>query len=159
MKIVLGANVVVAAFASRGLCESIFELCLDSHEIILSDHLLDEIKTNLVKKIKLPQKVVSRIVQLLRDQARFYTPVPIDPENCRDTDDLRVLGLALVAEADFIVSGDKDLLILERFKSILSLAVCIWRVDVGIKSPVDFPGFLGIDFIGWTFSCDSYFLR
>ena len=47
MKIVLDANVVVAAFASRGLCESILELCLHSHEIVLSQELLDEILRNL----------------------------------------------------------------------------------------------------------------
>ena len=58
MRVILDANVVVAAFASRGLCESILELCLDSHEIILSEHLLDEISRNLIKKIKLPKEVV-----------------------------------------------------------------------------------------------------
>ncbi len=40
MRIVLDANVVVAAFAARGLCESLFELCLGSHEIVLSERLL-----------------------------------------------------------------------------------------------------------------------
>jgi hypothetical protein len=38
---VLDANVVVAAFAVRGLCEPVFELCLDSHEILLSEPLPD----------------------------------------------------------------------------------------------------------------------
>jgi len=31
MKIVLDANVIVAAFAARGLCEAVFELCLSCH--------------------------------------------------------------------------------------------------------------------------------
>ena len=44
MKIVLDANVVVAAFAARGLCESVFQFCLDSHEILISDPLLDEVR-------------------------------------------------------------------------------------------------------------------
>lgn len=37
MKIILDANVVVAAFASRGLCEAVFKLCIDSHDLILSE--------------------------------------------------------------------------------------------------------------------------
>ena len=118
MRIVLDANVVIAAFASRGLCESLFELCLDSHEIILSDGLLDEIKTNLVRKIRLPQGIVHHIIQFLQNHASFYSPASIDPKYCRDPDDLNILGLALAAKADCIVTGDKDLLIIKRFRSI-----------------------------------------
>ena len=44
MKIVLDANVIIAAFAARGLCESIMEVCLSEHEIVLSDDLFDEIQ-------------------------------------------------------------------------------------------------------------------
>ena len=43
MKIVLDANVIIVAFAARRLCESIMELCLNEHEIVLSDDLSDEI--------------------------------------------------------------------------------------------------------------------
>ena len=43
MKIVLDTEVIIVAFAARGLCESIMELCLREHEIVLSDDLLDEI--------------------------------------------------------------------------------------------------------------------
>jgi len=50
MRIVLDVNVVVAAFAARGLCESLFELCLGNHEILLSEPLLAEIRRNLTKK-------------------------------------------------------------------------------------------------------------
>ena len=43
MKIVLDANVIIAAFAARGLCESVMEVCLSEHQIALSDDLLNEI--------------------------------------------------------------------------------------------------------------------
>ncbi|MBW1786006.1 MAG: hypothetical protein JRK53_05215 [Deltaproteobacteria bacterium] len=46
MKIVLDATVVIAAFAARGLCESVFELCLHAHQILLSEGLLEEIRQN-----------------------------------------------------------------------------------------------------------------
>ena len=42
MNIVLDANVIIAAFAARGLCEPIMEVCLSEHDIALSDDLLDE---------------------------------------------------------------------------------------------------------------------
>jgi putative PIN family toxin of toxin-antitoxin system len=116
MKVILDANIVVAAFASRGLCESIFELCLDSHEIILSEHLLDEISRNLIKKIKLPKEGVYEIIDLLRENATILIPEPLPPDTCRDSDDIKVLGLATSSGADCIVTGDKDLLVLKKFR-------------------------------------------
>ena len=45
-------------------------------------------------------------------------PVHVSEDACRDKDDLPLLGLAQAASADCIVTGDKDLLVLERFGSI-----------------------------------------
>ena len=118
MRIVLDANIVVAAFAARGLCESIFELCLDSHDIVLSEHLLAEIHKNLVKKVKLPRNGADQIIALLRENAEIVKPTPLPAHSCRDTDDVKVLGAAVAAHADAIVTGDKDLLVLKRFRLI-----------------------------------------
>ena len=118
MKVILDANIVVAAFASRGLCESIFELCLDSHEIILSEHLLDEISRNLIKKIKLSKEGVYEIIELIRENATILIPEPLPPDTCRDPDDIKVLGLAISSGADCIVTGDKDLLVLKKFRAV-----------------------------------------
>ena len=115
MRIVLDANVVVAAFAARGLCESVFELCLDSHEILLSKPLLDEVRRNLAKKVKLGRQTVADIHQLLRDSSTMLEPSEVAVNACRDSDDLHVLGLAKTGQADYIITGDADLLILKRF--------------------------------------------
>lgn len=118
MKIVLDANVVVAAFASRGLCEAILELCLDSHEIVLSEHLLREIHGALVRKVKVPRKAADQIIRLLRDNSIVVEPEKLPADVCRDVEDVPILGLALAAGADCIVTGDKDLLLLKKFRSI-----------------------------------------
>ena len=118
MKIVLDANVVVAAFASRGLCESIVELCLHSHEIVPCEELIGEILTNLRQKIKLPSGIVEDIGKFLREHANVISPVPLTADLCRDPDDVKILGLVVAASVDCIVTGDKDLLILEKFQGI-----------------------------------------
>ena len=118
MKVVLDTNVVVAAFATRGLCESILELCLDSHDVILTDHLLDEIRRNLIKKIKLPEKSTAQIITFLRENATVVKPAALPADSCRDPTDIEVLGAAVTARADVIVTGDDDLLILKRFRLI-----------------------------------------
>jgi putative PIN family toxin of toxin-antitoxin system len=115
MKIVLDANVVVAAFAARGLCESLFELCLGSHEILLSEPLLDEIRRNLTKKVKLQRQTAVGIERLLRENGSLLEPAAVAADACRDADDLHVLGLAKTGKADYLVTGDDDLLVLNRF--------------------------------------------
>jgi putative PIN family toxin of toxin-antitoxin system len=118
MKIVLDANVIIAAFAARGLCESIMEVCLSEHEIVLSDDLFDEILRNLRLKIKLPASLVDHIGELLREHANISIPVTLSSDLCRDPDDVKVLGLALASNADYLVTGDKDLLVLKSFQGI-----------------------------------------
>jgi len=118
MKIVLDANVIIAAFAARGLCESIMEVCLSEHDIVLSDDLLDEILRNLRYKIKLPLDVIDNIGTLLREHSNISIPVPLASDVCRDPDDIKILGLAVASNVDYIVTGDKDLLVLKSFQGI-----------------------------------------
>lgn len=116
MRIVLDANVIVAAFAARGLCESVLELCLDRHEILLSEPLLDEIRKNLRKKTKLPTHIIEQIEHLLRENRTILVPEPIPSNACRDPNDTHVLGLAVAGQAECLVTGDDDLLVLKRFR-------------------------------------------
>ena len=118
MRIVLDTNVIVAAFAARGLCQSIFELCLDQHEIAVSSNLLDEVRNSLQKKLKMPENKIDEIIGLVEDYGHLFTPDSIQASVCRDPSDDRILELARSSAADFIVTGDKDLLILEHFESI-----------------------------------------
>lgn len=116
MKVLLDANVVVAAFAAHGLCEALFEVCLDAHDLIISEELIAEIDKNLRNKIKLPSSTVSSIIGLLRENTQLYPPNPVEIDACRDPKDLHILGLAEAGGASCIVTGDKDLLILKKFE-------------------------------------------
>jgi len=118
VRVVLDANVIIAAFASRGLCESILEVCLSDHELIVSEHLLAEVRRHLVRRVKLPQAVAEDIVTLLREEGSLFEPARVRVDACRDADDLAILGLAVASGADCLVTGDKDLLDLRRFQGI-----------------------------------------
>lgn len=117
MKVVLDANVIVAAFATHGLCTAVVEVCLGAHEVCLSQALAKEVQTNLRRKIKLPAETVEAIGLLFRENASFHKPAKVPEEACRDPKDLHVLGLARAANADCIVTGDKDLLELTAFQN------------------------------------------
>ena len=116
MRIVLDANVIIAAFAARGLCESVLELCLDSYDLLLSEALLTEIRGNLHRKIKLPPKTVEQIEHVLRENGTLFVPALIPANACRDPSDAHVLGLTVAGQAECLVTGDDDLLVLKRFR-------------------------------------------
>lgn len=110
MRVILDSNVLIAAAAGRGLCESLIELCLEEHHLIVSEELLDEVNRNLVKRIKLPAVVARDFCNLLQNNAIVQTPEAVSRDACRDPKDLCLLGLSQAATADFLVTGDKDLI-------------------------------------------------
>jgi putative PIN family toxin of toxin-antitoxin system len=118
MRVVLDANVLIAAFATHGLCHAVFEICLTDHTFISSQDILDDVEEKLRKKIKVPAKTVEDIRFFLKKNAHLEAPSDIDPSACRDPEDAKVLGLALASRADCLVSGDQDLLILKSFEGI-----------------------------------------
>ncbi len=122
MKVVLDSNVLLAAFATRGLCEAVMAVCLDQHEIVLSEGILDEVSRHLAGKFKMPPVRVQEIVTFLREHASLVTPADVPPNACRDSDDRFVLGTAAAGAADCLVTGDDDMLSLGEFESIPILA-------------------------------------
>ncbi len=116
MRVVLDASVIIAATAARGVCETVFELCLEQHQLIICESLLREIDEKLRLKIKVPAPVVAEYLQFLRNNAEILTPSAVHPESCRDPDDLVLLGLVSPGNVETIVTGDQDLLVLGSYK-------------------------------------------
>lgn len=118
MRIVLDTNVIIAAFAARGLCSEVFELCLADHTLILSEHILSEAKEKLITKIRLPNKAALEIIAYLRESAVICKPQRIDDVICRDKDDIRIIGAAIAGNARLIITGDEDLLVLKKYREV-----------------------------------------
>ncbi|MFY9271235.1 MAG: putative toxin-antitoxin system toxin component, PIN family [Candidatus Manganitrophaceae bacterium] len=118
MRIVLDTNVIVAAFAGRGLCAEVFEVSITGHTLVISEHILAEVSGALIKKVKLPKQIAQSVIDYLRDAAEIVEPDLIDSSECRDKDDLAVIGTATRGDASFIVTGDTDLLTLKNCRGI-----------------------------------------
>ena len=76
------------------------------------------------------EEQANEAVSFLRQQASIVGPAEVPPNACRDSDDLPVLGTALAAGADCLVTGDADLLALGAFRGvpILSPRACYDRL-------------------------------
>lgn len=126
MKVILDANVLIAAVAGRGLCESLLELCLEEHDLVVSEELLAEVHRNLVKRIKLPAAVALEFCRMLKNNSTMTIPATLPPDVCRDPKDIYLLGLSQAANADFLITGDKDLI------------DCKWTGSTTIVTPREF---------------------
>jgi len=118
IKIVLDTNVIIAAFLARGLSNSVFELCLDKFEIIISEYIIKEISKKLTVKIKIPGEKVKEIIDFLMDSCTIFNYESLEKNICRDKKDDEILALAKGSNSKYVITGDKDLLVLTNFGDI-----------------------------------------
>ena len=119
MKVVLDSSVLIAASISRaGVCAELLEDVLTHHDWIISDFIVDEVAGKLRERFKFPKKEITDLCRFLKNTARLVEPAELDPGICRDPQDVPVLGTAVAAHADILISVDKDLLALGTFQGI-----------------------------------------
>ncbi len=114
MKVALDTNVLVSAFATRGLCADVFNLVLAEHELIVGPAVLSELRAVLRGKLMVPERVVDEVVALIHERAVVVgTAVAVDVA-IRDADDAAVLAEAMGGSAEVLVTGDRDLLVISQ---------------------------------------------
>lgn len=110
MKVFLDTNVLVSAYATRGLCADVLRLVLAEHELITSEVVLEELERILAYKIKLSPEVVGQTLAFLRQHPVQPRPDSVENLHVSDPDDAWVLASALAAKADVLITGDPHLL-------------------------------------------------
>ena len=129
MKVVLDTNVLIAAFATQGLCHALLEVCVDQHELRLSPTILKEMEAALQKKLKVPPTVVREVTEYLTKHATVQRLGRLEKPVSRDASDDHILALAERASADYIITGDEDLLVLKEHKGVpIVLPRTFWEV-------------------------------
>jgi len=114
MRVFLDTNVLASAAATRGLCADMLREVLTSHELIISDLLLEELRRVLQHKLKVPPALISDFLNLLIQDAIVANPANLPDVKLKDKDDVIILASALTANADFLVTGDNELLALVK---------------------------------------------
>lgn len=110
MKVFLDTNVLVSAFASRGLCAEVLELVLLDHDLVLGRNVLRELDKALRAKVKLPVARSADIVDFLSGEAAHVVDKAKPADVSVDAADALVLGEALTGGAELFVTGDAALL-------------------------------------------------
>ena len=110
MRVCLDTNVLVAAFATRGLCADVLRIVLDDHELVIGEVLFEELERVLRSKLGLPPTQIAAVRGALATADPVPRPSAPDPLTVDDPDDAWVVATAVDGRADVLVTGDAALL-------------------------------------------------
>lgn len=110
MKVFLDTNVLASAAATRGLCADVLRAVFASHELLISEHVLNELKKVLKSRFGVQKRFIHEFIALLQQDAVLCRCARLPRVEVHDEDDLPILGAAIAANADVFVTGDKELL-------------------------------------------------
>lgn len=125
MRYVFDTNVIVSALLfESGKPAKALQYALANGEVLLSLDLLEELNEVLGRE-RFNRYVTSEdreeFLEALVEQA-VLVEITENVQECRDPKDDKVLELALNGEAQYIISGDRDLLVLHPFRDVLVIA-------------------------------------
>jgi uncharacterized protein len=110
VRVFLDTNVLVSAFASRGICADLLRHILVEHDLVTGEVVLTELKRTLLKRVSVPPRVVDDIEDLLREHQVVPKPRRHLELGLRDVDDEWIVASAVAGKAETLVTGDKDIL-------------------------------------------------
>ncbi|HUW23023.1 MAG TPA: putative toxin-antitoxin system toxin component, PIN family [bacterium] len=120
LKVVIDTNIFISSLLGGRTVKSISQYFEErKFVLILSEFIIKEIKEVLTSKElgNISIRDVEDLFKTIDINAEFVKP-SIKVDICRDLEDNKILETALEGKADFIVSGDKDLLSLKSFHKI-----------------------------------------
>lgn len=110
MRVFLDTNVLVSAYAARGICTDLVRFILAEHELLTGEVNLEESRRVLRDRFHAPLERLDAIESELRAETIVPRPPQPSPVPVRDPDDRWVLASAMSGGADLLVTGDQDLL-------------------------------------------------
>lgn len=110
MRVFLDTNVLVSAFATRGICADVLRVVLAEHTLVTGEVVLRELGRVLRARIRLPPGIVREIDEFLREHDVVPKPTTRAAVPQRDPDDQWVVASAVEGRVDVLVTGDRDLL-------------------------------------------------
>ena len=135
LRVVLDTNVLVSGIAYPGGIPGkiVGAWRQGSLVVVLTRHILDELARSLPRvnhRLNWKPQDFADYVETLSFLANMVEPETVAPGTVRDEGDLLILGTLLAAEADYLITGDDDLLALAERYSIVTPAE-FWRKHGG----------------------------
>ena len=129
MRVVIDTNTWISRLLlSDSVPARAVDRALQEAEVLVSEASIEELADVLSRDKWDRYLSIAERQEFLRGLYRVTTMIPVlsEVEDCRDPKDNKFLALAFDAQADYLVTGDRDLLVLNP-----------WR-EIGIIKPADF---------------------
>jgi putative PIN family toxin of toxin-antitoxin system len=135
-RLVVDSNVWISALAFGGAPRQVFEaIVLGGLRLVVSAEVLTEVRRVVVVKVPDFAGDVEALVGVMQDHLEVVSLGSITIDVCRDPDDNRVLETAILGQAAAIVSGDKDLLVLEGYEGVAIVTPQEWLSSASPTAP------------------------
>jgi putative PIN family toxin of toxin-antitoxin system len=120
MRVVFDNNVLVSAALISGVPRKVFDKLLDNGTVLTSVPVLLEL-ADVLNREKFDKYVThDERMRFMVNYLKVAEMVEIDETiiACRDPKDDKFLELAVAGNADFLITGDEDLLVLKPFRTV-----------------------------------------
>ncbi|MHB1335480.1 MAG: putative toxin-antitoxin system toxin component, PIN family [Candidatus Humimicrobiaceae bacterium] len=120
LTLVLDTNVLISAIVFKGRPEIILKSCILENKFdgVVSPEILAELIKKLKIKFGFSDELTKEWELIFKNTLKNMLP-SYNIKVCRDPDDNKILDLAVFSGADYIITGDKDLLSLGKYKDII----------------------------------------
>jgi len=117
---VFDTNVLIAAIITEGICSKLLQRArAEEFSLISCPLIMRELRRILSKKFRLSNEDIDLAKEPIREAIRQVIEQNLKITNvCRDTDDDNIIACAVSAKADYLVTGDSDLLVIRRYQGI-----------------------------------------
>jgi len=120
MNIVVDTNIFISSFFWGGNPRKIMERIINGDDnLFICKEILQETASVMARqKFNVNDEYIARFIHSIEEVAYHIILTGMIQQVCRDSKDDKIIECALLANADYIITGDADLLILKEFKGI-----------------------------------------
>jgi putative PIN family toxin of toxin-antitoxin system len=119
MRLVLDTNIFISAFYWGGNSQKIIDRIIAGlDELYISDKILEETSEVMARpKFKTEHETIDRYIETIEKNCKKVSTEGRIRGICRDKDDDDKLECGIICNADYIITGDDDLLVLGNYET------------------------------------------
>ena len=120
MKLVLDTNIFISAFYWGGNSQKIIDRIIEGiDELFVSEQIINEVSEVMTRpKFKTEKVAINGYTKTIEKSGKKILIEGKIKGICRDKDDDDKLECAIMCNADFIITGDDDLLVIRKYENI-----------------------------------------